>query len=437
MQSCDLLIHAKWIITCEDRQPILQDHSIVIQNRKILAILPTHQAKQQYKAKEIAEYASHAVMPGFINAHTHVGMNWFRGLADDMALMDWLNNYIWPAERHWLSHEFVREASLFAMGEMIRSGTLCFNDMYFFPDATAEAAMTAGIRGHIGISLINFSTAWAQNIEEYFSKGFAFYEKYKNHENIKVTYAPHALYTLDEKILERVNQLAEKYSLKITMHIHETAHEVNQSIAQTGLRPLKRLDNIGFITPRLMAIHMTQINEEDLEILQSKKPQIVHCPESNMKLASGISPVETFRSLGLNVALGTDSTASNNDLDMMGEMHSAALLAKLATLNPAAFSAYDTIKMATINGAKTLGIDHLTGSLTPGKSADFIAINLDEIETLPLYHPASQIVYASSRHQITDAWLAGRQLLKNRKLLTLDEEELKQKAKHWADKIVS
>jgi 5-methylthioadenosine/S-adenosylhomocysteine deaminase len=435
MKFCDQLIHAKWMITCEDDQPLLENHSLVIQQGKILAILPSDQANQQYKAEQTVDYHSHVVMPGFINAHTHIAMNWFRGLADDLALMDWLNNHIWPAERHWVNYDFVKDASLFAMGEMIRSGTLCFNDMYFFPDATAEATLTAGIRGHIGITIINFPTAWAKDTEEYFTKGFAFYERYKHHENISTTLTPHALYTVDEKTLLRVHRLAEDHQLKIMMHIQETADEVNQSIAQSGLRPLQRLQNIGFISPRLIAVHMTQINEEDLEILQIEKPHIVHCPESNMKLASGICPVEKLQSFGLNVALGTDGAASNNDLNMIGEMHSATLLAKLASANPEALSAYDTIKLATLNGAKALGIDHLTGSLKAGKSADFIAINLDEIETLPLYHPTSQVVYAASRNQITDAWLAGRQLLKNRELMTLDEEELKHKAKRWSIKI--
>ena len=435
MKTCDQLIQAKWIITSEDKNPILENHTLAILNGKILDILPSKQAKLEYSAKQTLDYPSHAIMPGLINAHTHLAMNGFRGLADDLKLMDWLNNHIWPAERKWVSQEFVKDASLLALAEMIRCGTTCYNDMYYFLQATAEATEIAGIRGHIGITVIDFPTGWAKDTEEYFSKGLAFLQEYKNHERITVTMAPHAIYTVGEKTLLQAKEIADEHQLKITMHIQETADEVNQSIAKTGMRPLRRLQKIGFISPQLIAVHMTQINDEDLEILQAEKPHIVHCPESNMKLASGISPIEKFRSLGLNVALGTDGAASNNDLDMISEMRSAALLAKLATLNPEALSAYETIKLATLHGAQALGIDHLTGSLIAGKSADFIAINLDEIETQPLYHPISQIVYAASRNQVTDVWVMGKQLLKNRQLLTLDEHELKAKAASWSKKI--
>ena len=349
--------------------------------------------------------------------------------------MNWLNNYIWPAEKKWVDHEFVRDASLFAMAEMIRSGTTCFNDMYFYLQATAEAADVAGIRAHIGMTVIDFPTNWAQTTDEYFAKGLEFYAQYKNHPRITTTLAPHAPYTVSDATLLKVKEIAETNNLKINLHLHETADEVNQSLAQINKRPIKRMHELGMISPRLLAIHMTQINDEDLEILAAGKPNIVHCPESNMKLASGICPVEQLKAKGLNVALGTDGAASNNDLNMLGEMRSAAFLAKLANHNPVTLPAIETITTATLNGAKALGIDHMTGSLKAGKAADFVAIHLDEIETLPMYHPASQIVYAASRHQVTDVWVAGKQLMKSRKLLTLDEKELINKARYWGDKI--
>lgn len=435
MNSVDQIIHAKWLITCESDNKILENHALIIKDGIITDILSSEQATLRYKANHTEHYTDHTVIPGFINAHTHIAMNYFRGLADDLALMDWLNNHIWPAERTFVDHEFVKEASLLAMAEMIRSGTTCFNDMYFFLQATAEAAEIAGMRAHIGITVIDFPTKWAQTTDEYFSKGVEFFEAYKNHDRIKTTLAPHAIYTVAEPTLLKVKELAEKYDLKINMHIHETDEEVNQSIAKTNLRPLRRLQNIGLVTPRLIAVHMAQINDEDLDIIQAGKPHIVHCPESNMKLASGTRAITDFQQRGLNVALGTDGAASNNDLNMIGEMRSAALLGKLETSNPTALSAVETLKLATLNGAKALGIDHITGSLTIGKAADFIAINLDEIETLPLYHPASQIVYAAARHQVSDVWVAGKQLMKNRKLLTLDEKAIKAKAVYWAKKI--
>ncbi|MCE3238115.1 MAG: mtaD [Gammaproteobacteria bacterium] len=434
MESIDHIIQAKWLITCENNS-VLENHALVIHQGKIKDILPSQLAKERYTAKNTENYSTHALMPGLINTHTHLAMNMFRGLADDLALMNWLNNHIWPAEKKWVSQEFVYDASLFAIAEMIRSGTTYFNDMYFFLQATAEAADISGIRGAIGITVIDFPTAWAATTEEYFSKGLDFYEQYKNHDRITATLAPHAIYTVSDKNLLRVKEFAEKYNLKINMHIHETADEVNQSLAQTKQRPIKRLETLGLLSPQLIAVHMTQINQEDLEILQLTQPHIVHCPQSNMKLASGACPVMTLKKNGLNVALGTDGAASNNDLNMLEEMRVAALMAKHGTSDPENLSAPDVLTMGTLQGAKALGIDHMTGSLTIGKAADFIAINLEAIETLPIYHPVSQIVYSASRSQVTDVWVAGKQLLKNRQLTTLDEKELMKKAHYWGEKI--
>jgi 5-methylthioadenosine/S-adenosylhomocysteine deaminase len=431
----DQIIHAKWLITCEQNNQVLENHALVINDGLIKDILTSQQATEKYQSATAHHYTTHAVMPGFVNSHTHVAMNLFRGLADDLALMDWLNHHIWPAEKAWVSREFVYDASLLAMAEMIRSGTTCFNDMYFFLQATAEAADMAGIRANIGITVIGFPTAWAQTSDEYIAKGLAFQEEYKNHPRIYATFAPHAIYTETEDTLMKIRDLAESYNLKINMHIHETADEINQSLAQFKLRPLRRLDNIGFVSPRLIAVHMTQIDDDDLEIIAARKPNIVHCPESNMKLASGACPVDKFQQMGINVALGTDGAASNNDLNMLGEMRSAAFLAKLSTKNPATLPTQNVLQMATLNGAKALGLDQVIGSLTVGKAADFIAINLDEIETLPTYHPESHVIYAASRNQVTDVWVAGKQLMKNRELLTLNEKEIKAKARYWQDKI--
>lgn len=435
MQTVDQIIHARWLITGEEENQTHENHALVIHQGMIKDILPSASAKQQYQSSHVEEFSSHAVLPGLVNTHTHLAMNYFRGLADDLALMNWLNNHIWPAERQWVSEEFVYDASLFAMAEMIRSGTTCFNDMYFFLQATAKAAEIAGIRAFIGTTVMDFPTAWAKDADEYFAKAIEFIEEYRNHSHVTPTLAPHAPYTVADKNLLRVKEVAEQYNLKINIHLHETADEVNQSLEQIKQRPIHRLQKLGLITPRLIAIHMTQINEEDLAILEAGKPNIVHCPESNMKLASGICPIEKLKAKGLNVALGTDGAASNNDLNMLGEMRTASFLAKLGTLDPTALPAPQAITMATLNGAKALGIANITGSLMVGKSADFIAVNLNEIETLPLYHPCSQIVYSAARQQVTDVWVSGKRLLKNRKLMALDEEALKEKARYWEKKI--
>ncbi|HLB42632.1 MAG TPA: TRZ/ATZ family hydrolase [Gammaproteobacteria bacterium] len=435
MEKIDHLIHAKWIITCEENNRALENHSLAIKNGKIIAILPTKEAEKTYQAP-LTAYSSHAIMPGFINSHTHISMNVFRGLADDLELMDWLTNHIWPAEGKWVSHQLVYDASLLAMAEMIRGGTTCFNDMYFFLDATAKAATEVGMRAHIGMTIIDVPTAWAKTTEEYFEKALSFYHDYKNHALIVPTMAPHSTYTVSKENLIKANEIALEYSLKINIHLQEAPSEVQQFLAKHNKRPLQLLNEIGMVTSHLIAIHMTQINDDDLAILQKAKPSIVHCPESNMKLVSGACPVEKLTQLGINVALGTDGAASNNDLDMFGEMRSATFLGKITANDPKAVSADKVLKMATLYGAKALGIDHLTGSLTPGKAADFIAIDLDRIETQPLYHPISQIVYATHRNQVTDVWVGGKQLMKNRQLLTLDEKELLSKAKSWKKKIM-
>ncbi len=437
METIDQLIHAKWIITCEEKNQILENHALAIKDKKILAILPSQEAQEKYQATNQSHYSSHAITPGFINSHTHIAMNLFRGFADDLELMDWLNNYIWPAEGKWLSHELVYDGSLLAMAEMIRCGTTCFNDMYFFLGATAEAAELAGMRAHIGMHIIDVPTAWAKTPEEYFAKSLAFYQQYKNHDRITPTMAPHSTYTVSLENLKKAKDIAEQYNLKINIHLQEAPSEITQSLAKYNKRPLQRLHDIGMVSPNLIAIHMTQIDDADFAILQQTKPSIVHCPESNMKLVSGACPVEKLSQLGINVALGTDGAASNNDLDMLGEMRSAAFLGKITANDPKAVSAELALKMATLHGAKALGIDHLTGSLRPGKAADFIAIDLNQIETQPLYHPISQIVYSTPRHQVTDVWVAGKQLLKNRELMFIDEKELLEKAEAWRKKIKS
>lgn len=435
MEKISTLINAKWIIPCEDKVEVLENHSIAVKDGKILAITPTHLATSRYEAEETHNFEAHVVMPGLINCHTHIPMNYLRGLADDLDLLDWLQNHIWPAETKWVNDDFVYDASQLAIAEMIRGGTTCFNDMYFFMNATARAVEEAGIRAHIGMTIINVPTAWAKTTDEYFEKALAFYNDYKDSKLVVPTMAPHSTYTLSIDDLIRVKEIANRYKLKINIHLQEDTKEVTNSLALHGKRPLERLNEIGMVNDDLIAIHMTQLDANDITLLQKKKPSIVHCPESNMKLACGSCPVERLQNLGINVALGTDGAASNNDLDMFSEMRSAAFVGKITANDPKALSAYDALKMATINGARALGADHLIGSLTPGKSADFIAVDMNQIETQPLYHVVSQIIYSTPRNQVTDVWVAGKQLLKNRKLLTLDEGELIEKAQKWAEKI--
>jgi 5-methylthioadenosine/S-adenosylhomocysteine deaminase len=362
-------------------------------------------------------------------------MNLFRGIADDLPLMTWLNDHIWPAEQKWVSQDFVRDGSNLAIAEMIRSGTTCFSDMYFFADQTAEAAIVAGMRAMIGLIVIDFPSAWAKDTQEYLDKGEQLHDKYKHNPLIQTSFAPHAPYTVSDAPLQKIAMLAEELDLQIQMHVHETEDEIEQSLEQHGERPLERLNKLGLVSPRLMAVHMTQLIEEELELINKYGVHVIHCPESNLKLASGFCPVNELQNLGINVALGTDGAASNNDLDMIGEMHTAALFGKAVANDSCALSARTVLEMATINGAKALGLDKQIGSLKKGKDADITAIDLDSIETQPVYDPVSQIVYASNRNQVSDVWVAGKQLMKDRVLLTLNTDEIMAKAAEWQGKI--
>lgn len=434
MQSIDTLIHARWIIPVEPADTVLEHHAIACHEGRILDILPSDQANQRYRSDDEHRLSQHIIIPGLINAHTHAAMSLFRGLADDLPLMDWLQNHIWPAEGRWVNPEFVHDGTQLAIAEMIRSGTTCFNDMYFCPDVTARAVDSAGLRATVGMILIDFPTVWASNADEYIHKGIAVHDHYRNNPLIHTAFAPHAPYTVSDGPLERVVTLAEELDIPIHMHVHETAFEVHQA-EQQGKRPLQRLQDIGLLSPRLLAVHMTQLNDTDITQMAEASAHVVHCPESNLKLASGYCPVQKLLSAGINVALGTDGAASNNDLDMIGEMRSAALLAKTVAEDASALPAMQALEMATLNGARAIGLDDTIGSLKPGKAADLVALDMSDISTQPMYHPISQLVYAATRQQVTDVWVAGKQLLKQRELTTIDAEAVIAKAHEWAVKI--
>ncbi len=437
MEHVDTLINAKWIIPVEPDNAVLSDHSLAIRDGRIVAVLPREKAVKKYAARETIDLPGHALIPGLINAHTHAAMTLFRGLADDLPLMEWLTQHVWPAEAKWVNHEFARDGSELAIAEMLRGGTTCFNDMYFFPDETARAADASGIRAVVGMILIDFPTVWAKDAEEYIHKGLELHDYYRNNPRIRTAFAPHAPYTVSNQPLERVQILADELDVPIHMHVQETEDEVAQSMTHHKGRPLARLDKLGLVSPRLLAVHMTQLTDHEIEVGATKGIHVMHCPESNLKLASGFCPVQKLLNAGVNVALGTDGTASNNDLDMFGEMRTAALIAKACAKNAAAVPAHTVLRMATLNGAKALGLDDEIGSLQPGKAADVVAIDLSGLETTPLYHPISHIVYAGSRRDVSDVWIAGQRVLRQRQLTTLDEQHLIRKAIEWQQRIAA
>ena len=430
MPTADLLIHPRWIITVDPENRRLENHSIAVQDGRIVALLSDEKVKA-WEARQNISLPDHAITPGFINAHTHAAMSLLRGIADDIPLMEWLQNHIWPVEKKFVNEQFIHDGSQLAIAEMLRSGTTCFNDMYLFPDVTARVAATAGMRACIGLIVIDFPTAYAENPEDYLSKGLALYDEYKAHPLISFAFAPHAPYTVSDAPLKRIRMLADELDLPIHMHLHETQDEIEQSIQSHQKRPIERLHELGLLSPGLMAVHMTQLSETDIELATQANLQIIHCPESNLKLASGFCPVQKLIDSGIRVALGTDSAASNNDLDMLGEMKTAALLAKAVHNDAKALPAMEALRMATINGAQALGIADQTGSIETGKWADLCAIDLGTIESLPVNDQVSQIVYCAGREQVTDVWVAGNQLLKDRKLTTLDEYTIKEAAVAW------
>ncbi len=435
MKNIDTLLHARWIIPVEGEKTCLEQHSIAIHEERIMEVLPTDKAKQRYSAQTENNYSQHALMPGLVNAHTHAAMSLFRGLADDLALMDWLQNHIWPAESKWVNEKFVQLGTELAIAEMLRGGTTCFNDMYFFPDVAARVASKAGIRATVGLIALDFPTVWARDADEYIDKGLEVHDIYRNDELINTAFAPHSPYTVSDGPLEKIRMLADELDMPIHMHVHETAQEVNESVKNTGKRPFKRLADLGLVSPYLVAVHMTQLEAEEIEQLAASGSHVVHCPESNLKLASGFCPLGKLFDASINVALGTDGAASNNDLDMFSEMRTAALLAKAVSGDATLVPAQQALQMATLNGAKALGLDKKTGSLIAGKFADIIAVNFDTIETTPVYDPISHLVYCCGREQVSDVWIAGKHVMKQRTLTTLDTEKIKRAATDMSEKI--
>ena len=423
-QSIDTLIEARWIVPVEPEDVVLENHTIAIDQGRLVAIETRARARELYKAGQIVNLDQHVLAPGLINTHTHAAMTLFRGLADDLPLMEWLNKHIWPAEQHWSNEPFVRTGTQLAIVEMLKSGTTCFNDMYYFPDVVAKAAQDYGIRAVVGLIMIEFPTPWAQSAEEYIRKGIGVHDEVRNTELVSTAFAPHAPYTVSDGSLKKIQTLADELDIPIHMHVHETAHEIEESVKQHRVRPLERLSQLGLLTPRLLSVHMTQLLDSEIQVVAEHGVHVVHCPESNLKLASGMCPVQTLLDQGINVALGTDGAASNNDLDMLGELRSAALLAKGYSANPMAVPAHQALSMATSNAARALGLDQHIGSLVPGKAADIVAIDLQYPATQPVYDPIAQLVYSAGRDRVTDVWVNGRHTIKHRQHVDADVDGL-------------
>lgn len=428
------LIHARWVVPVAP-SGVLDHHALAIEGGQIKALLPSSQAREQFTADTVVELDRHALIPGLVNAHTHAAMSLMRGMADDLPLQTWLEQHIWPVEGAFASPEFVRDGTRLAVAEMLRGGTTCFNDMYFFPDAAARAALDAGMRACLGMIVIDFPTPWARDWRDYVQKGCDVRDEYKHKDLLSFSFAPHAPYSVSDEPLQTIRTLSDETDTPVHMHVHETAFEVAQALDASGTRPLARLDALGLANPNLAAVHMTQLTDDEIALCAERGLSVVHCPESNMKLASGQCRTRDLLDGGVNLAIGTDGAASNNDLDMLGELRSAALLAKVTAGDATALSASQALEAATLGGARAMGLGDAIGSLEPGKWADLTAVRLDGPATTPVYEPVSTLVYAATRDQVSDVWVAGQRKLRDGALVGMDLREITQRAEHWRTRI--
>lgn len=435
MQRIDLLIEPEWLLAIEPDDAVLGDHAVAVADGAIVAVLPAAQARQRYDAAEHLTLPGHVLLPGLVNSHVHNPMTLMRGIADDLPLMVWLKEHIWPAEARVLGPEFVRDGVELAIAEMLRSGTTCCSEHYFFPDAIADTYRKHGFRAMVGLPVIDFATPWASGPDEYFDKAQAVHSQLQGEPLLSTCFVPHAPYTVNDDAMRRLRQLSEKLDLRVHMHVHETAQEVEESLQQYGQRPLARLQALGLVNERLLAVHMTQLTDAEIQLCASSGVTVIHCPESNLKLASGFSPVARLHEAGVRLTLGTDGAASNNDLDMIGEMRTAALLAKAVSGDPAAMPARQVLRMATIQGARALGMADAIGSIEPGKRADLIAVDLSGVATQPVYDPVSQLVYAASRDQVREVWLDGRRRVRDGELVDMDVDAILERARAWHGRI--
>ncbi|MFO1392656.1 MAG: TRZ/ATZ family hydrolase [Steroidobacteraceae bacterium] len=431
MESIDTLVTARWVLPVEPDGRVLDDHALAIRGGRIVDLLPADEAATRYSAREVIDRPTHVLMPGLVNAHTHAAMTLLRGRAENLRLGPWLRDGIWPLERRWVDPEYVRDGTELAIAEMLRAGVTCFGDMHLWPDVAAQTAAECHMRASIGLVVTEAATGWAATADEYIDRGMQLRDQYRGDPLVSTHFAPHAPYSVSDATLARVRRLADELDLPVAMHLHETAWEIEQSERKFGGRPLARLASLGLASPQLVAVHMAHVVPQDLDTLAGCGASVVHCPESNLKLGAGTCPLPDLLGRGVRVAIGTDGAASNNDLDVLAEARAAGLLAAGITGVPGTLIAADLLRMATLEGARTLGLGEVTGSLATGKWADLCCLDLSQPRTWPVHDVAATVVYSASSCQVTDTWVAGRRLLADGALLYLDEHEVLDRAENW------
>ena len=431
METIDTLIEARWVIPVEPARAALEHHAVAIKAGRIVALLPAAQARLRFCASEHVTLPRHALIPGLVNLHTHAAMTLMRGYADDLPLLSWLNERIWPAEAKHVSADFVRAGTLLAAAEMLKGGVTCANDMYFFPEAAADAFTSLGMRAALGLITIEFPSAYASDPDDYLARGLALRDARRHAPLLSFCMAPHAPYTVADKTFEKVARYAEELGLPLHIHLHETAEEVANGIQAHGVRPIERLARLGILGPQTIAVHGVHLDTADIALLARHGASVAHCPASNLKLASGIAPVAAMLDAGLNLGIGTDGAASNNRLDMFAEMRLAALLVKGASGRADLLPAHAALRAATLNGARALGLERNIGSIEAGKAADLTAVDFGRLEMQPVYDPVSHLVYTADRSDVTDVWVAGLRVVKEQHLQHGDNFELESTAELW------
>ncbi len=433
-QTIDLLLAPRWIIPVEPAG-VLTGHAVAVHAGEIVAVLPLADALEQYQPDTFLELRDQVVLPGLINLHTHAAMSLMRGFADDVPLMDWLRHHIWPAEKQHLSEAFVRDGTLLAAAEMLRGGTTCCNDMYFFPQAAAESFLAAGLRASLGMVVLEFPSAYAADADDYLMRGLQARDSLKHEPLLSFNFAPHAPYTITDATFSRIGTLAEQLGLSIHTHLHETVEEISDSLTRFGVRPIERLASLGLLGPHFVGVHGVHLTDTDIDILAQFNCHLAHCPTSNCKLGAGIAPLTAMLEAAINVGLGSDGAASNNRLDMFAEMRLAALLAKALRGDAATCAAETVLRMVTLNAARALNLDHQIGSLVAGKRADLIAVDLGALHHQPVYDPLSHLIHVAAREDVTHVWVDGQLRVRNRALVDIDTDDLRARTAYWQLKL--
>jgi 5-methylthioadenosine/S-adenosylhomocysteine deaminase len=438
MQQCDTIILPGWVIPVEPHSVVLPDHAVAISDGKIVDVLPASEIKHRFRPGLVVQRPEHVLIPGLVNAHTHAAMTLFRGYADDLPLERWLRERIWPAENRWLSAEMVRDGTRHAIAEMLLGGTTCFSDQYFFPEIVAESAVELHVRAVVGTPVIDFPTPWAANASECLARGAELvHDRYAEHALISSCFAPHSVETVSDEAFAELRVMADQLDTRIQIHLHESQAEIDRSVAATGMRPMERLAGLGLISSSLLVVHGVHLSTAEISELATARASIAHCPRSNLKLADGIAPIARYLVAGINVAIGTDGAASNNALDMVDEMKTAALLAKAVQQDASAIPAATALRMATLGGATALGLADSIGTIERGKWADLTCIDLRHFRSRPLYDPISQLVYAATSLQVGDTWVAGRHVVENGMLTQVDGAEILSRTSEWQERIAA